>query len=171
MKNTTTKTSGAVRFQTTILTAGKTTTGIHIPDEVMEKLGAGKKPAVRITINGYTYRSTVAVMGGRFMAGVNAENREKRKVAGGDKVVVDIAVDDDPREVTVPADFETALNRNAKARKYFDSLSYSKRKAFVQGIEGAKTAETRQRRMKRHYSISTGHPSIVECGHPHSAYR
>jgi hypothetical protein len=147
MKNATTKTSGAIRFQTTILTAGKTTTGIQIPDEVIEKLGAGKKPAVRITINGYTYRSTVAVMGGRFMVGVNADNREKCNVAGGDKVDVEIAVDSDPREVSVPADFQAALNRKAAVRKTFDTLSYSKRKAFVQGIEGAKTAETRLRRI------------------------
>lgn len=146
MKN---ATKGAVRFRTKILTAGKTTTGIQIPDDVIEKLGGGKKPAVCATIHGYTYRSTVAVMGGRFMVGVNAENREKAKVAGGDEVDVDIALDTEPREIEVPQDFATALNRNAKARKYFDGLSYSKRKAFVQGIEGAKTEDTRQRRIEK----------------------
>jgi hypothetical protein len=149
MKNANTKTSGAIRFQTTILTAGKTTTGIQIPDEVIEKLGAGKKPAVRITINGYTYRSTVAVMGGRFMVGVNAENREKAKVAGGDTVDVDIELDTAPREVTVPADFAAALNVHPKARKHFEGLSYSKQKAFVQIIEGTKVAETRRRRIEK----------------------
>ena len=138
---------GGIRFHTTILQAGKTATGIQIPDDVIEKLGSGKKPAVRVTINGYTYRSTVAVMGGKFLVGVNAENREKAGVAGGDKVEVGIALDTDPREVTVPADFAAVLSRNAAARRRFDGLSYSKRKAFVQGIEGAKTAETRQRRM------------------------
>jgi uncharacterized protein YdeI (YjbR/CyaY-like superfamily) len=149
MKNATAKTSGPVRFRTTILTAGKTATGIQIPDELIEKLGAGKKPAVRVTINGYTYRSTVAVMGGRFMVGVNAENRALCKVAGGDKVDVDIALDTELREVTVPADFAAALKRNAAARKHFDGLSYSKRKAFVTGIEAAKTAETRERRIDK----------------------
>lgn len=140
---------GAIGFRTKILTAGKTATGIQIPDDVIEKLGGGKKPAICVTIHGYTYRSTVAVMGGRFMVGVNAENRENAKVAGGDEVDVDIALDTEPREVGVPADFATALSRHAKARKYFDSLSYSKRKAFVQGIEGAKTPETRQRRIEK----------------------
>ena len=140
---------GAIRFHTKILTAGKTATGIRIPDEVIDKLGGGKKPAVSVTIHGYTYRSTVAVMGGRFMVGVNAENREKAKVAGGDEVDVDIALDTEPREVELPADFATALNRHAKARKYFDGLAYSKRKAFVQGIEGAKTQETRERRIEK----------------------
>jgi Bacteriocin-protection, YdeI or OmpD-Associated/Domain of unknown function (DUF1905) len=141
--------SNTIRFRTTILTAGKTATGIQIPDEIIEKLGGGKKPPVRITLNGFTYRSTVAVMGGRFMVGVNAENRERAKVAGGDIVDVDIALDTEIRMITLPPDFATALNRDAKARKYFDGLSYSKRKAFVQNIEGAKTAETRQRRIDK----------------------
>lgn len=94
-----------IRFHTTILQAGKTATGIQIPDEVIAKLGTSKKPAVRVTINGYTYRSTVAVMGGKFMVGVNAENREKAKVAGGDSVDVEIALDTEPRDVRVPDDF------------------------------------------------------------------
>ena len=140
---------GGVRFRTTILQAGKTATGIQIPNEIIAKLGASKKPAVCVTINGYTYRSTVAVMGGKFMVGVSAENREKAKVAGGDKVDVEIALDTKPREVTVPADFATMLSHNAKVRQHFDGLSYSKRKALVQGIEGAKTVETRQRRIEK----------------------
>ena len=77
-----------VKFHTKILQAGKTITGIQIPDEVVEMLGAGKRPPIRVTINGQTYRSTVAVMGGQFMVGVSAENRAKifegnaRKVYG-----------------------------------------------------------------------------------------
>lgn len=138
-----------IAFRTRILTAGKTATGIQIPDEVIAQLDAGKKPAICVTINGYTYRSTVAVMGGRFMVGVNAENREKAGVAGGDEVDVTIALDTAPREVDVPTDFAAALKKNASARKHFESLSYSKRKALVQGIEGAKTAETRERRVAK----------------------
>jgi len=141
--------SAPIRFHTTILTAGKTATGIQIPNEVMAKLGTSKRPAVRITMNGYTYRSTVAVMGGRFMVGVNAENREKANVAGGQEIDVDIELDTEPREVVVPADFATALRRNAKAQKHFDGLSYSQRKAFALGVEGAKTEETRRRRIEK----------------------
>lgn len=140
---------GPIRFRTTILTAGKTATGIRIPDEIIAQLGTSKKPAVKITMNGYTYRSTVAVMGGKFMVGVNAENRDKAKVAGGDTVDVDIETDTAPREVTVPVDFAAALNASPKARKYFDGLSYSKQKAFVQVIEGTKVAETRKRRIDK----------------------
>jgi hypothetical protein len=91
---------------------------------------------VRITINGYSYSSTVAVMGERFMVSVSAANREKAKVAGGQEVDVDIELDIAPREATVPADFAAALSRNAKAQRQFGVLSYSKKKAFVQSIEG-----------------------------------
>jgi Uncharacterized protein conserved in bacteria len=141
--------SGPVKFHTKILQAGKTATGIQIPDEVIEKLGAGKKPPVRVTINGQSYRSTVAVMAGKFMVGVSAENRAKTGVSGGDEVDVELALDTEPREVTVPADFAKALKANPEARKKFDALSYSKKQAFVVSIEGAKTQETRERRVAK----------------------
>jgi hypothetical protein len=138
-----------MRFRTTILQAGKTATGIQIPDEIVAKLGAGKRPPVKVTIKGYTYRSTVAPMGGAFMVGVSAENREKAGVAGGDTVQVDIELDSAPRKVTVPPDFAKALKRDAQAKKMFDTLSPSNKKWHVTSIEGAKTAETRQRRIDK----------------------
>jgi hypothetical protein len=131
------------------LQAGKTATGIQIPDEIVAKLGAGKRPPVKVTIKGYTYRSTVAPMGGVFMVGVSAENREAAGVAGGDTVQVDIELDSAPREVTVPPDFAKALKRDAQAKKMFDTLSPSNKKWHVTSIEGAKTAETRQRRIEK----------------------
>jgi hypothetical protein len=138
-----------VKFRTTIEQAGKTATGIHIPDEVVESLGAGKRPAIRVTINGYTYRSTVASMGGRFMVGVNAQNREAAGVAGGDTVDVTIELDTAPRKVAVPADLAKALKNDAKAKETFDALSNSNKGWHVQSIEGAKTEETRQRRIAK----------------------
>jgi hypothetical protein len=138
-----------VRFRTTVEQAGRTATGIEVPETVVDGLGAGKRPPVRVTINGYTYRSTVASMGGRFMVGVSAENREASGVAGGDKVDVEIELDTSPREVTVPPDFAKALKKDAKAKKTFDALSYSNKGWHVQSIEGAKTDETRQRRITK----------------------
>lgn len=138
-----------MRFHTTVEQGGKTATGIQIPNEVVESLGAGKRPAVRVTINGHTYRSTVASMGGRFMVGVSAQNREAGGVAGGDEVDVEIELDTAPREVTVPADFAAALKKDAKAKRTFDGLSYSNKGWHVQSIAGAKTDETRQRRIAR----------------------
>ena len=138
-----------MRFRTTILQAGKTATNIQIPDEIVAKLGAGKRPPVKVTIKGHTYRSTVAPMGGVFMVGVSAENREAAGVAGGETVQVDIELDSAPREVTVPPDFAKALKGDAKAKKMFDTLSPSNKKWHVTSIEGAKTAETRQRRIDK----------------------
>jgi hypothetical protein len=138
-----------MRFHTTILQAGGTATGIRIPDEIVESMGAGKRPPVRITINGYTYRNTVAVYGGEYLVGVSAEHRAGAGVAGGDEVDVDIELDTAPREVSVPADFAAALDAEPHARRTFDGLSYSNKSWHVLQIEGAKTNETRQRRIVR----------------------
>jgi hypothetical protein len=136
-------------FRTTILQAGKTATGIEVPPAVVEALGAGKRPPVRVTINGFTYRSTVAVMGGKYMVGVNAENRAAAGVAGGDVVDVGIALDDQPRVVEVPADFAKALAKDKVAKAAFEKLSYTHKREHVMAIEGAKKPETRQRRIAR----------------------
>ena len=109
-----------MRFRTTILQAGKTATGIRVPDEVVEALGKGKRPPVRVTINGFTYRSTVAVMGGDYMIGVSAENRTGARVKGGDEVDVDLELDTAPRELTLPPDFAAALDGDANARRPFE---------------------------------------------------
>jgi hypothetical protein len=138
-----------MRFRATIEQSGKTATGIRVPDEVVARLGSGKRPAVRVTINGHTYRSTVASMGGVFMVGVSAENRAGAGVAAGDEVDVGIELDTAPREVTVPSDFANALQRDKAAKRTFDGLSYSNKQWHVLSIEGAKTAETRQRRIAK----------------------
>lgn len=135
-----------MEFRTTIELGGKTATGFAVPEQLVTDLGAGRRPAVRVTINGHTYRSTVAVMGGRFMVPLSADNRVGAGVAAGDEVDVDIELDTEPRELVVPADFAEALDLE-DARQRFDRLSYSGRQRYVLSIEGAKTAETRQRRI------------------------
>ena len=136
-------------FRTEILTAGKTATGIEVPAEVIVALGAGKRPPVRVTMNGFTYRSTVAVMGGRFMVGVNAENRAAAGVAGGDVVDVTVELDDQPRVVEVPADLAKALAKNKAAKAAFAKLSSTHQKEHVVAIESAKKVETRERRIAK----------------------
>ena len=115
----------------------------------MAALGAGRKPAVAVTINGHTYRSTVATIDGRPMVGVSAENRSAAGVSGGEEVEVDVELDTTPRTVEVPEDFGAALAAVPKARAFFDGLNYSERRWFVLGIEEAKTTETRQRRIEK----------------------
>ncbi len=138
-----------MRFRTTIVQTGKTTTGIEVPDEVMEALGSGKRPAVKVTVNGYGYRSTVASVGGRPMVSLSAEHRAGAGVAGGDEVEVDLELDTAPREVTVPDDLAAALDAEPAARATFDGLSYSNKSWHVLQVTGAKTEETRQRRIAK----------------------
>jgi hypothetical protein len=142
-----------MRFMTTIEQAGKTATGIRVPDEIVEALGAGKRPPVRITINGYTYRSTVAVMRGAYMVGLSAENRSGARAAGGDDVEVEIELDTAPRDVTVPADLAVALDAEPEARRTFEGLSYSNKSWHVLSVEAAKTAETRERRIAKSVEV------------------
>jgi len=138
-----------MRFKTKLLTAGKTATGIEVPTKIVEGFGAGKKPPVQVTINGYTYRSTVAVMDGKFMVGVSAEVREAAKVKGGDTITVDLEVDTKPREVELPTEFKRALAKDAKAKSAFDGLSYSKKRSLVDPVARAKTDETRNRNIAK----------------------
>ncbi|HEY2674796.1 MAG TPA: YdeI/OmpD-associated family protein [Rugosimonospora sp.] len=144
-----------MRFRTTLELAGKTATGFEVPAAVVEGFGAGKRPAVRVTINGYSYRNTVASMGGRYMIGVSAEHRGAAGVSAGDEVDVDLELDTAPREVSVPADFAAALDRDPDARRTFDGLSYTNKRVHVLSIEDAKTDATRQRRIAK--AIDTLH--------------
>jgi hypothetical protein len=138
-----------VKFRTTLFQSGKSAVGIRVPSELVDGLGAGKRPPVRVTINGYTYRNTIAVMGGVFMVGVSGEHRAKAHVAGGDEVEVDIELDTQPRVVSLPSDFSHVLDRDPETKHLFDRLSYSRKQGLVQPIEQAKTAETRQRRIDK----------------------
>ena len=138
-----------MKFQSVIQLSGKTATGISVPASVVDGLGSSKRPAVKVTINGYTYRSTIAPMGGEYMIPVSGEVRKNAGVAAGDKVEVNVELDTEPREVTVPPDFASALNTDADAKRYFDGLSYSNRLRIVTPIADAKTDETRQRRIAK----------------------
>ena len=135
-------------FETTVFQSGNNT-GIVVPAEIVEQLGKGKKPPVKVTINDYTYRNTVAVYGGQFMIGISADNRSKANVKGGDTITVTLELDTEPREVALPADFEKALNKSTVAKKFFESLSYSNKRHYVLPIEQAKATETRQRRIEK----------------------
>ena len=136
-------------FSAVVLLGGKTATGIRVPPAVVARLAAGKRPPVRVTVGAHTYRSTVAVMGGAYMVPLSAENRSLARVAAGDHVDVRLELDTEPREVTVPADFALALAEEPDAQEFFDRLSYSQKRWFVDGIEAAKTVETRDRRIAK----------------------
>jgi hypothetical protein len=138
-----------MRFKTTLEQSGKTATGFRVPAEVVEAFGKGKRPPVVVTINDYSYRNTVAVYGDTYMIGVAAEHRGPAGVQAGDEIEVDLELDTAPREVEVPQDLVVALDAAPDAKRFFESLSYSNRRRLVLGIEDAKTAETRQRRIDK----------------------
>jgi hypothetical protein len=138
-----------MKFKTTLVQGqSKNVVGIVIPAEIIESLGGGRRPPVKVTINGYSYRNTVGIMAGKYMVGVAAEHRDKAKVRGGDTTEVDIELDLAPREVIVPADFAAALAKG-RALKFFEALAYSHRKEHVRAIEEAKSPETRRRRIEK----------------------
>jgi Bacteriocin-protection, YdeI or OmpD-Associated/Domain of unknown function (DUF1905) len=150
-----------MKFRATLRQNGKTATGIAVPTEVIESLGAGKKPPVSITLtpldagSGYTYRTTVAPRGAEFLVPVSGEVRANAGVAAGDELDVDIELDTAPRTVDVPSDLTEALAPEAAAKEFFNGLSYSHQKAYVVWIEDAKKPETRADRVGKTVEMLT----------------
>lgn len=138
-----------MKFRTIIEQGGKNTTGIVVSPEIVEALGAGKRPPVRVTINGYTYQTSIASMGGRFMFSVSAEVRQNAGVSGGDEVEIELELDTAPRIIEVPPDLAAALAAEPAAHTLFETLSYSNKRRLVTPINDAKSEETRQRRIAK----------------------
>jgi hypothetical protein len=141
-----------VTFETTLSASGNNT-GIEVPEEIVEGLGRGKRPPVIVTVNGHEYRSTVAVMGGRYLIGVSAAVRAATGLKGGDPISVNLKVADTPREVEVPSDFAAAMDEHAPAREFFDQLSNSMQRYHVDNLNAAKSPDTRQRRIDKSVAL------------------
>jgi hypothetical protein len=137
-----------MKFTTTILGSGNKA-GIEVPEDVVSALGAGKRPPVVVTINGKSYRSSIAVMGGQNLIGVSTANREFTGVSAGDTVEVDVEVDTQPRIVEVPDDLAAALAAEPQAQSFYATLNYSAQRRYVEPVAEAKTDETRARRIAK----------------------
>jgi hypothetical protein len=136
-----------MEFRATVVLGGKTATGIQVPDEVVEKLGSGKRPPVVVTIGGYSYRTTVAAYTGSYWIPLAAEHREAAGVAAEQEVDVAIEMDTAPREVTLPDDLAAAMDDGA--RSAFDALAFTHKKEWVRWVEEAKKPETRTTRIEK----------------------
>jgi Bacteriocin-protection, YdeI or OmpD-Associated/Domain of unknown function (DUF1905) len=136
-----------MEFRTTVTLGGKTATGLQVPDEVVAALGAGKRPPVVVRLGAYTYRTTVAPMGGAFWIPLAAEHREAAGVRAGEEVDVVVEHDPAPREVTLPDDLAAAFDDALRAT--FDGLAPSHRKEWVRWVEEAKKPETRAARVQK----------------------
>lgn len=104
--------------------------GLEVPPEVVEALGGGKRPAVTITINGHSWKSRVAIMGGRYLLGLSKANRQAAGVMTGDEVEVEVEIDAEPRVVIEPADFVRALDADPVARTAYERLSYGRKREY-----------------------------------------
>jgi len=140
--------AASVTFETTLSAFGNNT-GIEVPPEAITALGSGKRPAVLVNVNGYEYRNTVGVMGGKALLSVSAAVRKETGLRGGDPITVTLTAADAPRSVDVPADLAAAFAANPSARDFFATLSNSLQRYHVDNINGAKTDETRSRRVAK----------------------
>jgi hypothetical protein len=142
-----------VKFTATLELHGKTATGIEVPEEVVTALGSSQRPAVTVTINGYSYRSTIAKMRGQFLLPLSAENRAGAGAEAGDVLEVGVTLDDQPRVLEVPPDLAAALDKDPRAKAFFETLSYSNKRWHTQQIESAKTDATRERRVAKSIEV------------------
>jgi uncharacterized protein YdeI (YjbR/CyaY-like superfamily) len=140
---------GSLRFWRELLARGPAAAIVLREDEVMTLGEGAKRFPVRATVNGHTWRTSVARMRGEFLVGLNREVREAAGVAAGEVVEVALELDTAPREVEVPAALATALAGDDAARAAFDGLAYTHRKEFARWIEEAKREETRERRVEQ----------------------
>ena len=144
-----------MKFSAVVEPAGNAT-GVEVPAAIVDALGSGRRPKVVITISGHTWRSRVASMGGRFIVGISAANRAASGIAEGGVTEVDLRLDDEPRVAAEPPDLAAALDQDPRARAAFDQLPYGLKNKHVRDIEGAKSPETRRRRIAKLVTTMSG---------------
>jgi hypothetical protein len=136
----------------TELSAFGNNTGIVVPPELIEQLGQGKRPAVAVSVNGHEFRTTVGVMGGQHLVPVSAAIRAATGLSAGAAIDVTLTADATPRSVDLPADFTAAMHE-AGVRPFFDRLSNSVQRYHVDNVIGAKTDDTRRRRIDKSVAL------------------
>ena len=138
-----------MKFTAELLSTGKNTAGFEVPESVVESLGGGGRPKVSVTVNGFTFRTSIARMGGRYLLGFSAERRTEAGVVAGEVLEVDVELDTAPRELEVPEPLATALAADREAQAFWETLSYSNRQWHVLQVTSAKTDATRERRIEK----------------------
>ena len=137
-------------FRTTLEATGGNNVAIVVPDDVVAAFGRGKRVPVSVSVDGaYTYSTSIASMGGRFLVSFNAATRAATGRGAGDEIEVRLEVDDAPRTVDVPAALQAALAGDPAATAAWEALPFSTQKAHAQSVSDAKTDVTRQRRLAK----------------------
>jgi len=128
---------------------GGNTTGFQVPDAFLDELGGGGRPKVVVVVNGYEFRSSIARMGGQYWLGVSSARRTEARITPGQTYDLDVVLDRQERTIEVPDDLAAALAADPAAQAFFDGLSFSNKRWHVEQVTGAKTAETRERRVAK----------------------
>jgi hypothetical protein len=136
-----------MKYKTAIFQLGNNT-GIPVPAEVLEKLGAGKRPAVNVTVNGYAYRSSVGAMDGQSLIPFSSAHRQASGLKGGQKVDVVLELDTAPRTVELPKELAAAIKK-AGVQAAYEAAAPSMKKEYARQVESAKAEDTRQRRIAK----------------------
>jgi len=131
---------------------------IRVPPPTLTALGEGKRVPVKVTLNGYTYRTTIAVYGGKSYIGVRREVLRAAGVAAGDPLIVGLEYDAALRTVDLPQTLRAALEADAGMAAAFEKLSYTRKKELIQWVTGAKRAQTQRRRMEQAMGILRARP-------------
>lgn len=144
-------------FKTTIAREGSMCF-IPVPFDPAPVFGRVRAP-VKVTLNGYTYRSTIASMGGTVCIPLRKSNREAAGLDGGETLEVKLDLDTEKRDVEPPADFVKALKAVPAACQRWPELTYSHQREHVEAIEQAKKPETRTRRIESAVQMIAERPS------------
>ena len=120
---------------------------IPVPFDPKAVFGKVRAP-VKVTLNGYTFRTTISSMGGATFVPLRRRHREAAGLEGHETLRVTFELDEGLREVTVPEDLRKALAAKPLLRARWDRLSYTHRREHVEALEGAKKPETRARRLQ-----------------------
>ena len=132
----------------TIIKAFGNNTGIVVPEEKLLELNAGKKPPVKVNVNGYEYQSSIASMSGYFLIPLSKELRLNSGLKGNDEVDVILTLESKDRNVEVPLELIQILKDN-NLLELFDKQSYSNRKEMVRLVVDAKKEDTKMKRLSQ----------------------
>ncbi len=141
-----------VRFSTTLVRPEGvgTWTFAPIPRKLSEREGHRSHQRVKGSIDGVPFASSLMPQGeGVFFLVVNSATRERIQKSSGDRVEIEIALDRSPVRIALPAELRSALSRDVRARKNFQALAPSHRKAFAEWVAAAQAPETRERRAEK----------------------
>lgn len=138
-----------MKFDAELRLNGKTATGVPVPESVIEELGGGRRPRVSVSLNGYSFLTSLGTMSGQVLIPVSAVVRSAAGIEAGDRLTVEIELASEPAQVAVPEDLRAALVAEPETFAFFEGLSASQRRGYAEWIEQAKKVETRTRRLEQ----------------------